>query len=228
MKVRDVMTTPVVTVRPDATFADVVDQLLANDISGVPVVDADGQLVGMVTEADLVSKEAYGYRRRRALGLVADYLRGRDPQWVRKAAGRTATDVMTAAPATASPDDDLAVAARHMLESHHKRLPVIEDGRVVGIVSRHDLLQPFHRAGAAVLADVERLLGDVLRVPETHEARPSVAAGVVTLDGTAQWPSDVALIEAVVARVPGVVAIDNRLRAREPDPRRTTAVGRGL
>lgn len=228
MKVRDVMTTPVVTVRPDATFADVVDQLLANDISGVPVVDADGQLVGMVTEADLVSKEAYGYRRRRALGLVADCLRGRDPQWVRKAAGRTATDVMTAAPATASPDDDLAVAARRMLESHHKRLPVIEDGRVVGIVSRQDLLQPFHRAGAAVLADVERLLGDVLRVPETHEARPSVAAGVVTLDGTAQWPSDVALIEAVVARVPGVVAIDNRLRAREPDPRRTAAVGRGL
>ena len=89
---------------------------------------------------------------------------------------------------------------------------------MVGIVSRHDLLRPYY-ADAAVLADVERLLGDVLRVPETHEARPSVAAGVVTLDGTAQWPSDVVLIEAVVARVPGIVAVDNRLRAREPDPR---------
>jgi CBS domain-containing protein len=219
MKLRDVMTTPVVTVAPDTTFADIVDALLVNDISGLPVVDADGQLLGMVTEADLVSKEAYGYRRRRALGLVADYLRGRDPQWVRKGAGRTAVEVMTSAPVTASPDDDLGVAARRMLESHHKRLPVVENGKVVGIVSRQDLLQPFHRADAAILADVEGLLADVLRVPETHDAHPTVAAGVVGLDGTAQWPTDVAFIEAVVARIPGVVAIDNRLQAREPDPR---------
>ena len=219
MKVRDVMTTPVTTVSPEMTFADLVDTLLDNDISGVPVVEADGQLLGMVTEADLVSKEAYGFRRRRPLGMVADYLRGRDPQWVRKASGRTAIDVMTGASATASPDDEIAVAARRMLEHHHKRLPVVEDGRVVGIVSRHDLLQPFHRADAAILADVESLLGDVRRVPETHEARPSVLAGVITLRGTAQWPIDVPLIEAVVARVPGVVAVDNLLCAREANPR---------
>ena len=66
---------------------------------------------------------------RNALGLVGDYLRGRDPQWVRKGAGRTARDVMTATPVTAAPDDDLSVAARRMLEAHHKRLPVVADGR---------------------------------------------------------------------------------------------------
>lgn len=218
MKVRDVMSSPAITIRPDATFQEVVDALLANDISGLPVVDADGRLVGIVTEADLVSKEAYGFRRRRALALVADHLRGRDPQWVRKGAGRTARDVMTASPAVASPDDDLGVVARQMLESHHKRVPVVDGGRVVGLVSRHDLLRPFHRSDVELLAEVETLLGDVLRVPEGHDAKPTVESGVVTLDGTARWPRDAAVIGQVVAALPGVVAVDDRLVAREPEP----------
>lgn len=218
MKVRDVMSSPALTVGPDTAFQEVVDALLANDVSGLPVVDMDGRLLGIVTEADLVSKEAYGYRRRRALGLVADYLRGRDPQWVRKGAGRTASEVMTTSPAAVSPDDDLGVAARRMLENHHKRLPVVEDGRVVGLVSRHDLLRPFHRSDRELLTEIEALLRDVWRVPERHDAHAEVAAGVVTLEGTAQWPSDVPIIEAVVARVPGVVAVENRLVAREAEP----------
>lgn len=222
MKVRDVMSAPAIIISPDAVFPDIVDTLLTHDISGLPVVDEAGHLVGMVTEADLVSKEAYGHRRRRALGLVADYLRGRDLQWVRKSVGRTARDLMTASPAAVSPDEDLAVAARHMLENHHKRLPVVEAGRVVGLVSRHDLLRPFHRSDAELLADVETLLGDVMRVPERHDAHPAVQAGVVVLEGTTQWPSDAAIIEAVVARLPGVVAVDNRLVARKPEPTVTT------
>jgi len=140
MNVRDVMTTPVITVRPQATCAEIIDVLLAHDISGVPVVDGDDHLVGIVTEADLISHEAYGGQRRGALGLVADYLRGRDPQWVRKSAGATAAQVMDAAPQFAAPDDDVRDAARWMLEDHHKRLPVVDGGRVVGIVTRHDLL----------------------------------------------------------------------------------------
>lgn len=108
------MTTAVVTVGPEATFAEVVDTLLDNDVGGVPVVDGAGRLLGMVTEADLVAKEAYGDRPRRALGLVVDYLRGHDPQWVRKAAGSTARELMTMAPVTVAPGDDLAVAAQFM------------------------------------------------------------------------------------------------------------------
>lgn len=141
MHVRDVMTDDVVTVGPDAPYREIVDRLLAHDISGVPVVDADGALVGVVTEADLVSREAYGAERRRPLGLVLDYLRDRDPAWVRKAAGRTAGELMTRVVTTASPDDELRVTARVMLESGHKRLPVVgADGRLVGIVARRDLL----------------------------------------------------------------------------------------
>lgn len=218
MKVRDVMSSPAITAGPDATFAELVDTLLTADIGGLPVVDADGRLLGLVTEADLVAKEAYGFGRRRALSLVSDFLRDRDPQWVRKGAGRVARDVMTGVPDTASPDEDLSAVARRMLENRHKRLPVVEDGRVVGMVSRHDLLRPFHRPDPELLAEVEVLLQDILRAPEQHDAHAAVAKGVVVLEGTTQWPSDVAIIERLVARVPGVVAVDNRLVAREPAP----------
>jgi CBS domain-containing protein len=139
--VRDVMTTNIVEVSPETTYADIVDRLLAHDISGLPVVDSDGTLVGIVTEADLVSREAYGPSRRRPLGLILDYLRDRDPAWVRKSSGTTAGELMTRTVDTAAPDDELRVAAQCMLETGHRRLPVVgADGRLVGIVSRRDLL----------------------------------------------------------------------------------------
>ena len=116
MRVGDVMTSPAVTAGPDTPFPDLVERLLANAISGLPVVDRSGRLTGIVTEAGLV--------------------RGRHPEWVAKGAGRTARDVMTPAVEVASPDEDLAVAARRMLEGGHKRLPVVDaDGRVVGVVA---------------------------------------------------------------------------------------------
>lgn len=220
MRVSEVMTVPVVTVTPDATFPGIVDLLLEHDISGVPVVDDDGRLAGIVTEADLVAKEAYGFHRRRALAMVADYLAGRDPQWVRKAAGRTAGDVMTTRPETVAFDDDVVVAARRMIETGHKRLPVVDgNGALVGIVSRHDLLRPYHRSDADILADVERLLDDPLSVPTDHTVRATVMAGVVVLVGNVQWPSDVEIVEAFVGKVNGVVGVENHLRAREAEPR---------
>ncbi|HEX6567587.1 MAG TPA: CBS domain-containing protein, partial [Acidimicrobiales bacterium] len=139
--VRDVMTTDVVTVGPAATYGEIVDRLLAHDVSGLPVIDPDGTLLGIVTEADLVSREAYGPDRRRPLGLIVDHLRDRDPAWVRKASATTARDLMTHVVTTASPDDEVRVTARNMLESGHKRLPVVAtDGRLIGIVSRRDVL----------------------------------------------------------------------------------------
>ena len=139
--VRDVMTTDVVTVGPKATYGEIADRLLAHDVSGLPVIDGDGTLVGIVTEADLVSREAYGPDRRRPLGLIVDYLRDRDPAWVRKSSATTAADLMTRVVTTASPDDEVRVTARRMLESGRKRLPVVaSDGLLVGIVSRRDVL----------------------------------------------------------------------------------------
>lgn len=226
MKVREVMSATVVSVGPEASFHEVVNALLDHDISGVPVVDASGRLLGMVTEADLMSKEAYGYRRRRALALIGDYLLGRNPAWVSKSSARRAKELMSGMTTTAGPDEELGAVARRMLERGLKRVPVVEDGRLVGIVSRHDLLGPFHRPDAALRASVAEVLADPIRVPETHQVQPVVTDGVVTLNGSVQWPRDSHLVEAMVARVPGVVAVDNHLVAREPEPRLDRRTGR--
>jgi CBS-domain-containing membrane protein len=224
VKVRDVMTTEVVTVGPKAAFGEMVDALLEHDISGLPVVDAQGALVGIVTEADLIAKEAYtGEGRRRHLGMLRDLLRGHDTSWVKKASARVAADVMTTTVDTVPPDEDVTVAARRMLDGRHKRLPVCACGRLVGIVSRHDLLKPFHRSDAQIEADLRDLLAEPLRVPEEHKAAASVSQGVVTLRGTTRFPSDIGVLVAVVSRVPGVIAVDNCLRAREQEADPATA-----
>jgi CBS-domain-containing membrane protein len=178
--------------------------LLVHDISGLPVVDEAGHLLGVVSEADLISNEAYGYRRRRGLALVGEYLRDRDPQWLRKASGRSVAELMTAAPCSVTPENTAAFAARHMLEGRHKRLPVVEDDKVVGIVTRHDLLRQFYRPDADVLCDVQQLLAD-------HHATASVSGGIVNLRGMTRFADDITLLETLVARVPGVVAVDNCL-----------------
>jgi CBS domain-containing protein len=154
--VRDVMTTDVVTVGPEATYDEVVHRMLAHGISGLPVTDTEGTLVGIVTETDLVIRDAYGSDRRRPVGPIADYLRDRDQAWVRKASGTTARELMTPVVATASPDDELHVTARRMVESGYRRLPVLaSDGRLVGVVSRRDLLAPAY-ARAAVGCPLDR------------------------------------------------------------------------
>lgn len=216
MKVRDVMSSPVFVVRPDASFAEVVDEMLDHDVSGVPVVDADGAVLGIVSEADLIANDAYGYRRHGVLGFIGAFMRDRDPQWFRKAAARTARELMTSAPSAVAPNASLSAVAQQMLEEHHKRVPVVDDGRLVGIVTRHDLLHQFHRADDELLDDIQRVLADEWRVPTTHEATVSVKRGIVTLEGNAQFPDDVRMLESVVGKMPGVIAVENHLIAREP------------
>lgn len=142
--VGQVMTTGVLTVRPSATFHEIVALLLDYEISGLPVVDADGALIGIVSEADLISKEAYAgdEARHGHLKLLRDHLHGHDTTWVHKAAARNARELMTSPVRTVSPEDDLSVAARIMLTEHVKRLPVVSDGKLVGMLARHDLLRP--------------------------------------------------------------------------------------
>ena len=218
MKVRDVMTVPAVTVSPRAPFTAIVATLLENDISGVPVVDEHRRLVGVVSESDLVDRQVFGYRHRPLLSLVSDIFHRRDSERVRRLGGLTAGELMTRDADTVGPDDDLAVAARRMLKSGHKRLAVVTDGEVMGVVSRHDLLRPFARPDADIVDDVRRLLADPFLVAEDHAVRPSVAAGVVTLDGTVRRPNEIEMVETEVASLPGVVTVDNRLHAREREP----------
>ena len=221
MKVREVMTTDVITVTRDAPFKEVVGLLLANEVSGLPVIDAGGGVVGMVTEADVVAKGAYPGRRRRALAVLSDLVAGRDSHWARKAAGERAEELMNTPVLTASPDDDVRAAARAMGELRVKRLPVVEEGRLVGIVSRPDVLRAFYRSDAEIEADIRARLASPIQVPEDHAVRFRVRDGVVTLEGSVHHQSDVRVVEAMVQRVRGVVSVENRLAFREQDPRLT-------
>ncbi|HET9442163.1 MAG TPA: CBS domain-containing protein [Acidimicrobiales bacterium] len=219
MRVAEVMTPDVVTVTAEAPFKQVVATLVDRDISALPVVDEDGLAVGVVTEADLMGRATHGSRRRRALEVVAEHLAGRDPGWLHSSAALTAGELMSSPPVTVRPGEDVRVAARRMQERGVKRLLVVDDaGRLVGVVSRHDVLQMFAAPDEDVAEAVAARLVDVRWVPEDIDVRSDVHDGVVRLDGSVLHPSDRRVVEAAVASLAGVVAVDSRLSAREAEP----------
>lgn len=218
MKVGALMTRPAVTIREDTSISMLVDMLVDHDMGELPVVDAAGHLMGVITEADLMSREAYGNRHHRRFGILGSHMHSRESRCVHKAEGRTAAELMTTRPVTASPDDDITDVARRMLETHHKRFPVVDAaGRVVGIVSRHDVLQPLQRPDADIAADIDSLLRDTRRAPERHEARAAVFGGLVVLYGATRSPGDGVILERQVGGIPGVATVESHLVARELD-----------
>jgi CBS domain-containing protein len=219
MKAEDVMTMDVVTVSPDTPVKDAIERMLRSDVSGLPVVDAEGRLVGMVTEADVMAKAAYGSHRRRALGLVADLLSGRDLRWVTKSAGLTVAEVMSSHPVVCGRGDEIPVVARRMLQRGVKRMPVVEDGLLRGVVSRQDVLAIFDRSDAAVAEDVERVLASDSNMPDDRHVRSSVEDGVVTLSGDVRYEWDEVPVVSIVRAVPGVLDVVSHLHHRERNPR---------
>src|SRR5437016_10449224 len=141
MRAADVMTTDVVAVGPDARVVEVAETLLASRISAVPVIGEGGELVGIVSEGDLMRRSETGTERRRAWWLEA--LVGRTTlanDYVQANAQKVA-DIMTRNVVTATPDTPLGEIAA-LLERHHiKRVPIVRDGKILGIVSRANLIQ---------------------------------------------------------------------------------------
>jgi CBS domain-containing protein len=218
VKVSDVMTRNVVSVTPDTPFKELVERLVDCDVSGLPVVDETGKLVGIVTEADLVSKEAYGGHRRRAIALLADVLSARDHHWVTKAVGSVASDVMSRNPVVCSPTEDIRIVARRMLERAVKRVPVVEDAKLVGIVSRHDLLATFARPDEAIAGDVGTVLTTHPNRPDEAHIHFTVDRGVVTLTGDVRHKWDRSIVISLVREVRGVIDVVDHLHSREPEP----------
>lgn len=158
MNVRDVMTTPAITVGPDASCKEIVRAFIAHDISGLPVVDGDGRLIGMVSETDLVAEAAAGVERhqrsearRHTHSMVAampgnaspapDDARSSLQVW------KTAGEMMTRNPPSATLDEGIDIAACRMLHARCDHLPVVRNGIVVGIVSRKDIIRAFDDNG---------------------------------------------------------------------------------
>jgi CBS domain-containing protein len=217
-RVSEVMTSPVVTARPSTSLRELVDLMVRWHISGIPITDDQSRLVGIVTEADLISKPAFGGQRRRLSAVLGDVLHGRDSTWKRKANGLTAAEVMTRDVKTVFRDDSVQFAARRMIDHCVKRLPVVADEQVVGMVARPDILEAMHRTDAQLAHDVETALRDPLRYPEDADVRVSVVDGVVTLEGTTRFPVDVAFLSTIVWRFPGVMDVVNHVQATDPDP----------
>jgi CBS domain-containing protein len=143
--VREIMDPDPATVTPESSVEDVVAIMRRHELPGVPVVDADGRCVGMITEADLVLPDDQGdlhipHYVNLFGGTVFLEPLSRFEQRLRKAFASNAADMMTRDPDSVSPDTTVREAARLIHESGHNRLPVVEDGRLVGVVTRVDVL----------------------------------------------------------------------------------------
>jgi CBS domain-containing protein len=218
VKVRDIMTKDVVSVTSDTVFKEIVERLVRHDVGSLPVVDAQGTLVGLVSEADLICKEVYGDVRRRPLAALADVLSARDRRWATKASGSTAGTIMSTKLVVCEPDEDIRTVARRMVEGGVKHMPVVQAGKLVGVVSRHDVLKTFDRPDAEIAAAVREILSDDPNMPEDCRVSSSVDQGVVTLAGDVRYGWDMPIVVSKVRDIPGVIQVDCRLRHREANP----------
>jgi CBS domain-containing protein len=193
MRTCDVMSSPVVSVPPDAPLKEVAATLVRHGINAVPVVDSSDRLIGIVSEADLLSLET---------GL------GQAPAGL---GPRTASEVMRQSVYTLTGDTDATAAARLMLRHRLKSVPVVAGERVVGMVARRDLLRLIARSDHDIQADLERRLKEEIQA--LQRLAVSVAGGVVTIDAAA-GPLARQLLEGLAGKVPGVVEV----RVNQPAP----------
>lgn len=216
-RVSDVMTTSVVTVDRLTPYKEVARLLAEHRISGMPVLKMGREVVGVVSEADLLAAQASAARRLR--------LAARRPWWPRrsKRPPLTAGELMTSPAVTIGPHATVPAAARLMSAHQVRRLPVTsEQGGLVGIVSRRDLLSVFLRPDEDIAADVRRVLDDIL-LAEPGEADVAVRNGIVTLTGTLSPRTGphgdlIPLALQLMWDVDGVVDIVDRLGEPGPAP----------
>lgn len=204
--VKDVMTTHVVPVRLDTAYKEIAARLRELRVSAFPVLDDRGNVVGVVSEADLLTKEALEYSVPRPMDGI---LHGRERA---KAAAVTAADLMTKPAVTIGQHEPVTTAARLMYSRKLKRLPVVDGhGHLIGIVTRTDVLSVYSRPDAEIARDIidNVIVGTVL----TDPARFTVAVkdGVVTVQGRPENPSVGRDMIEEIRHVEGVVAVRDRL-----------------
>ena len=224
MKARDVMVSPVITVKPYSSIREVAKLFLERQISAVPVVDDQGKLIGMVSEGDLMHRSEAGTERKRSWwlrlmagddSLAADYI---------KAHARKVADVMTRNVITATPDTSLGEIAT-LLERHSiKRVPIVKDDQLVGIVSRANLIQ----AVASVPKELEiplsdsvirdKLLAHLKTQPWTHTGLLNVTVndGVVNIWGITNSETERKAIRIAAETTPAVRNVNDKLTLRPP------------
>ena len=205
--VKDVMTTRVVAVRKDAQYKAIATLLTQYRVSAFPVLDDDGTVIGVVSEADLLCKEA--------LTAAMDGRPARPGPYhddFARAAAVTAADLMTTPPVTISPGDPVTSAARLMYNTGVKRLPVVsENGHLAGIVSRADVLSVYGRPDDEIGREITKnvILNEFRVDPDRFTV--TVKDGIVTLEGRPETVRQGRDILAAAWRVEGVVSVRDRL-----------------
>jgi len=222
------MSTSLLTVERGTPVRDVIRILIENRISGVPVVD-DGAVVGIISEGDLILRER-AYRQRGGMAFLAQQLFEDHEKLAleyRKAHGLVAEDVMTEPVVTILPGMPVEEIAHLMAERHIKRMPVVEGGKLVGIVSRGDVLRAAYERLLALEDEqsgqkpsdeqiVDRLLAELRDEPwaEVSHIRPSCLEGQVTLQGEVESEAEREAVEVAARGVVGVRSVANRLVIR--------------
>ncbi|MFP3914532.1 MAG: CBS domain-containing protein [Actinomycetota bacterium] len=212
MKTRELMTTDVTTIDPQASLKEAARLMASRGVSGLPVVEGE-RVVGVITEADFVERSA---ARGRA-GLI-DALLNRQERL--RGAG-TVGEVMSRPVVSIGPDAPHTEAAQLMQRRGVKRLVVVdEEDRLLGVLSRGDLLVVFTRPDAVIEQDIRhRIMGQVLAI-EPHRVSVEVEDGKVLLTGSVQARTEAALLEELVATVDGVWSVDADLRYLVDDTKR--------
>ena len=191
MQVRDVMTRKVISIAAGQTVLEAVRTMLQNRISGLPVVDAQGSLVGMVTEGDFLRRGEIGTERRRPKWFEFLLGPGRLANEYVHASGRKVEDVMTGDAVTVTEDDSLETVVELMERRRIKRLPVLRNGKMVGIVSRANLMHALVSLARGAQAPAggdsairERIVAAYVRQPWAPQVNVAVKNGVAELWGT--------------------------------------------
>ena len=207
MQLRDLMTTSIVSIGPEAPLKEAARRMIEAGVSGLPVTTAEGNLIGVITEADFVKTEA-GRRvekRSRLLGWLFDRDR------VLPDGELTVADVMTGEVVTLPPGADHAEAARLMEKSRIKRVPVVEDGQLVGVVSRRDILRAFNRADVEIIDELQNHVMRKILWIDSSAVRVTCVDGNLRLAGQLETRSDAQLLVEFAKRIDGVVSVKDDL-----------------
>jgi CBS domain-containing protein len=206
--VKDVMSTHPVSVRPASSYKELAARLREFRVSAFPVLDDDGKVIGVVSEADMLLKEAMDGGPT-VLGRILHR------KELRRAAAVTAGDLMTSPAVTIAPDDTVEHAAQLMYARGLKRLPVVDAaGHLVGVISRTDVLAVFDRTDEDIRVEITRQV--IPRLSEPSFYWVVVENGIVTMEGTPETVSIGRNVLARVRRVQGVVAVRDRLTYPHP------------
>lgn len=225
MKASDIMTTNVASVTADTPVSEVASMMIERNISGVPVVDADNRVIGIISEGDLIPRVESGAARHRSWWLsLFTSTEDRAKDFV-KTHGKRARDVMTASVNTVSAGVPVAEIARILEKERVKRLPVVEGGKLVGVVSRADLLRAMAASEASLPAPpagdraIREALLEVLRSEgwaASAVVNVIVTDGVVHLWGLVETEQQRKAIIVAAEEISGVVGVEDHLGRELP------------